>query len=292
MFINSRCILLTILLLSVLSFSLRAETVPLAHASSIKSEVMQEVRRYSVYLPPSYHSDKAQQSSYPVIYLLDGDKHRLLGIAGMVESLSTQTLEQQIHEAIIVAIPNSDAAIRERDLTPTNVDWTFKEQVLERFENIGNADNFIKFFEQELIPEINAQYRTSNKRIVVGESFGGLFAAHTLLTKPKLFSDYLIIDATYLWDKNYLNRTYDSLNFNKQVLNANVYLAFANNQAFGEIGETNLQWGQSFAKKLGQNASLTFQLKSQYFAHESHGTVALLSWYHGLRWLLANEGNK
>ncbi|QBG34738.1 hypothetical protein [Litorilituus sediminis] len=76
------------------------------------------------------------------------------------------------------------------------------------------------------------------------------------------------------------------------MLNANVYLAFANNQAFAEIGATNLQWGQAFSKRLEQNLSATFQVKSQYFAHESHGTVALLSWYHGLRWLLANDGNK
>ena len=243
---------------------------------------MKEQRNYSVYLPPSYNnSDK----SYPVIYVLDGDLHRLRAVSGIVEALSTETLENQVNESIIVAIPNSEQAIRERDLTPTNVDWVFEGKVLEKFENIGNADNYISFFENELIPLISKTYRTSDKRILIGESFGGLFAAHTLLVKPQLFTDYLIIDATYLWDENYLNRKYTSIKYDKNHVKANVYFSFANNHAFGKIGETNYQWGKAFVSRLEKHPSKQLQIKQQFFENESHGTVALQSWYFGLRYL-------
>ena len=95
--------------------------------------------------------------------------------------------------------------------------------------------NYTAFFEKELIPLINKNYRTSTKRVLIGESFGGLFASYVLLTNHALFTDYLIIDATYLWDNNYLNR----------------YFTFADNgEAFGEIGKKNYQWGLEFAKRL------------------------------------------
>jgi enterochelin esterase-like enzyme len=134
---------------------------------SITSNILQENRTYFVYLPPSYGSSKAQ---YPVVYLLDGDVHRWKAVAGLLEGLSTATLEQQVAEAIVVAIPGSENAIRERDLTPTNIaKWTFKGKVLEEFNNnTGNAAHYLSFFKEELIPEINKTYRTSGQRVIVG----------------------------------------------------------------------------------------------------------------------------
>ncbi|MEI8641932.1 alpha/beta hydrolase-fold protein [Pseudoalteromonas sp. Hal099] len=109
-----------------------SEPVTLAKTYQLKSVILNEQRSFSVYLPPSYNENPNQ--SYPVIYLLDGDQTHLKAVAGLVEALSTQRLEQQIQQAIIVAIPNSQNAIRERDFTPTNVDWTFNGKLLEKFE--------------------------------------------------------------------------------------------------------------------------------------------------------------
>ena len=264
-----------------------SEPITLAKTYQLKSVILNEQRSFSVYLPPSYNQSPNQ--SYPVIYLLDGDQTHLKAVAGLVEALSTQRLEQQIQQAIIVAIPNSQNAIRERDFTPTNVDWTFNGKLLERFENIGNASNYSAFFEKELIPLINKNYRTSTKRVLIGESFGGLFASYVLLTNHALFTDYLIIDATYLWDNNYLNRYFNDNQFINKQLNGNVYFTFANNvEAFGEIGKTNYQWGLAFAKKLKAHPSDNLVINQRYFEDETHGTVAALSWYYGIKELLSN----
>lgn len=250
---------------------------------SFDSKVMQEKRDFAVHLPPSYGKSNKK---YPVIYLLDGDQRRLNVVAGIQDALSTEILEQQVNEAIIVAVPNSELAIRERDLTPTNADWMFKGKLLEEFDNIGQADRFIEFFQQELIPKINSNYQTSEKRILVGESFGGLFAAHTLLTQPDVFTDYLIIDPTSLWDNNYLNRKYSELDYDKSRAKANVWFSFADNEAFGDIGATNYKWGMELVTRLKTHP--TVQVAEQFFPNESHGTVALQSWYFGLRHLNKN----
>ena len=282
-----KALLIVFINLYFITVSYASENIVFAKTHQLTSVILGEQRSFSVYLPPSYNENP--NKVYPVIYLLDGDQTHLKAVAGLVETLSTDRLEQQIQQAIIVAIPNSKNAIRERDFTPTNVDRTFNGKLLERFENIGNALNYSAFFEKELIPLINKNYRTSTKRVLIGESFGGLFASYVLLTNHALFTDYLIIDATYLWDNNYLNRYFNDNQFINKQLNGNVYFTFANNvEAFGEIGKTNYQWGLAFAKKLKAHPSDNLVINQSYFEDETHGTVAALSWYYGIKELLSN----
>ncbi|KPH90111.1 esterase [Pseudoalteromonas undina] len=282
-----KALLIVFINLYFITVSYASENIVFAKTHQLTSVILGEQRSFSVYLPPSYNENP--NKVYPVIYLLDGDQTHLKAVAGLVEALSSDRLEQQIQQAIIVAIPNSKNAIRERDFTPTNVDWTFNGKLLERFENIGNALNYSAFFEKELIPLINKNYRTSTKRVLIGESFGGLFASYVLLTNHALFTDYLIIDATYLWDNNYLNRYFNDNQFINKQLNGNVYFTFANNgEAFGEIGKTNYQWGLAFAKKLKAHPSDNLVINQRYFEDETHGTVAALSWYYGIKELLSN----
>jgi len=282
-----KALLIVFINLYFIMVSYASENIVFAKTHQLTSVILGEQRSFSVYLPPSYNENP--NKVYPVIYLLDGDQTHLKAVAGLVEALSTDRLEQQIQQAIIVAIPNSKNAIRERDFTPTNVDRTFNGKLLERFENIGNALNYSAFFEKELIPLINKNYRTSTKRVLIGESFGGLFASYVLLTNHALFTDYLIIDATYLWDNNYLNRYFNDNQFINKQLNGNVYFTFANNvEAFGEIGKTNYQWGLAFAKKLKAHPSDNLVINQRYFEDETHGTVAALSWYYGIKELLSN----
>ena len=282
-----KALLIVFINLYFIMVSYASENIVFAKTHQLTSVILGEQRSFSVYLPPSYNENP--NKVYPVIYLLDGDQTHLKAVAGLVETLSTDRLEQQIQQAIIVAIPNSKNAIRERDFPPTNVDWTFNGKLLERFENIGNALNYSAFFEKELIPLINKNYRTSTKRVLIGESFGGLFASYVLLTNHALFTDYLIIDATYLWDNNYLNRYFNDNQFINKQLNGNVYFTFANNvEAFGEIGKTNYQWGLAFAKKLKAHPSDNLVINQRYFEDETHGTVAALSWYYGIKELLSN----
>ncbi|GAA0213693.1 hypothetical protein GCM10009123_21130 [Kangiella japonica] len=239
---------------------------------------MDENRPYMVYLPPTYETG---ENTYPVIYLLDGDIHRFKGFVGVLESLSTGTLESQVQEAIVIAIPNTN---RSRDLTPSSLrEWKFKGRVLETFKQTGNAKQFAKFLKKELIPAVDTKYRTSQRRVLVGESFGGLFAAYTLIESPSVFTDYLIIDPTSLWDNDYLNLSLNAGNRDKKF-NSRVYFAFANNSHLGDIGLTNYKWGSTFASSVIDNNDAISQ--QQYFENETHGTVAFLAWYNGLKTLI------
>ncbi len=271
--------LASVIVACLLSINVYAsDVIEIGISTSLNSNVMEEERPFMVYLPPSYDTTS---DSYPVIYLLDGDVHRFKGFVGVLESLSTETLGNQVREAIVIAIPNTN---RSRDLTPSRLnEWTFRGRVLDSFSQTGNASQFQEFLEKELVPQIDHSYRTSDKRLLVGESFGGLFAANALLNSSTLFSDYLIIDPTALWDNDYLNRTFSTKN-EPQEYGFNVYFAFANNSHLGEIGLTNYEWGSSFASSIIENIQKIG--KQQYFENETHGTVAFLAWYEGLKVLL------
>ena len=277
----------TIWFLTITVWTHAAELVNFGFKDSLASSILKEKRAFYVHLPASYAEAKANTNvAYPVTYLWDGDVHRWKAFVGVLEGLSHETLESQVQQAIVVAIPNTN---RNRDLTPTVLpEWTFDGQVLDTFEESGGASKFLKFIKTELMPKIDKAYRTSDKKVFVGESFGALFGANILLKDTTAFTDYLLIDPTSLWDNNYLNRTYDALDFGKQVLDAQVYFAFANNTKLGNIGITNQNWGQSFADKVESHNSGTFRVKQSYFKEETHGTVALMGWYHGLKYLLAN----
>lgn len=273
------------LLLCVFSISAMAsDKVSFGVRDSMYSNILKEKRQFYVSLPPSYGVTEAK---YPVLFVLDGDIHRWKAISGVLEGLSTDTLGNQVAEAIVVAVPNTD---RSRDLTPSVLKkWVFEGRVLDTFSATGKASQFARFLQEELIPKVEVKYTTNGRKILVGESLGGLFGGYVLIHQPSVFTDYLLIDPTALWDNNYLNRAHLSANLKGKTRRVNVYFAFANNTKLGKIGTTNLKWGQDFASRIQLNIDKNYKFKQQYFERESHGTVALMGWYHGLRYLLANH---
>ena len=113
---------------------------------ALKSTVLGEERTILVRTPAAYDSN---QLRYPVLYLTDGDAH-LNHTASSVEFLARNG---RMTEMIVVGITNTD---RTRDLTPTRVRIASNGA---SYPTSGGADNFLKFIETELIPEIEKRYR-------------------------------------------------------------------------------------------------------------------------------------
>src|SRR6185295_12576295 len=146
---------------------------------TLKSSVLGEERTILVRTPAGYAKNKA---GYPVLYMTDGDAH-MGHTASTIEFLARNG---RMSEMIVVGITNTD---RTRDLTPTKAVGPQAAQ----FPTAGGADNFLKFIATEVIPEIENRYRVQPYRVLAGHSFGGLFAVHTLITKPELFNSYVAV---------------------------------------------------------------------------------------------------
>jgi predicted alpha/beta superfamily hydrolase len=233
---------------------------------TIKSAVLGEDRIVLVRTPVGYETNKA---SYPVLYMTDGDAH----INHTASSIEFLTQNGRIPDLIVVGVTNTD---RTRDLTP--VKSTNKNAAGElQFPTSGGADNFLKFFETELIPEIEKQYRVQPYRIFAGHSLGGLFAIHAMITKPGLFNSYVAVSPSLQWESDSeLKRAEDFLK-NQKEMKVTLFVSIGNEP--GGIGAD----FDRFKELLSKTNIKDFEWQAERFDDEDHGSVVLRSHYFGLR---------
>ncbi|HYV13600.1 MAG TPA: alpha/beta hydrolase-fold protein [Pyrinomonadaceae bacterium] len=233
---------------------------------SIKSTVLGEDRIILVRTPVGYETNKV---SYPVLYMTDGDAH-MGHTASTVEFL---TQNGRISDLIVVGVTNTD---RTRDLTP--VKSSNKNAAGElQFPTSGGADNFLKFFETELIPQIEKEYRTQPYRIFAGHSLGGLFAIHAMITKPGLFNSYIAVSPSLQWENNEELKRVETYLKNQKESNVTLFASIGNEP--GAIGEA----FDKFKDMLAKSNIKGFEWQAERMADEDHGSVVLRSHYFGLR---------
>jgi len=230
---------------------------------TIKSSVLGEERTILVRTPAAYDRTKY---GYPVLYMTDGDAH-MAHTAATIEFLARNG---RMSEMIIVGITNTD---RTRDLTPTKAVGANAGT----FPTAGGADNFLKFIETELIPEIEKNYRTTPYRVLAGHSFGGLFTIHVMITRPELFKSYVAVSPSLQWsDEATLKRAEEFLKTRKEF-NATLFTSLGNEP--GDIGES----FELFKQALAKSQIKGFEWEAEQLKDEDHGSVVLRSHYMGLR---------
>lgn len=151
----------------------------------IFSRHLQDFRRAHVYLPPSYQKSCKQ---YHVLYINDGQDMKLLKLKENLEKLYKA---QSIEELIVVAIP---AGHRMQEYGTAGIPDYKRRGSL--------AGKYSKFILNELIPFINAQYRTSKfipKTGIIGFSMGGLTAFDICWNHPFHFGMAGAFSASFWW---------------------------------------------------------------------------------------------
>lgn len=233
---------------------------------SLKSTVLGEERVILVRTPVGYETN---EEKYPVLYMTDGDAH-MGHTASTIEFL---VRNGRISDVIVVGVTNTD---RTRDLTPAKS--TDKNPAGElRFPTAGGADNFLKFFETELIPEIEKQYRVQPYRIFTGHSLGGLFAIHAMITKPGLFNSYVAVSPSLQWENSEALKRAETFLKNQKELNVTLYVSLGNEP--GAIGES----FDKFKDALAKTNIKGFVWQAERMNDEDHGSVVLRSHYAGIR---------
>lgn len=144
--------------------------VTLGEISSLQSKVLNKTIPLSIHLPANYDSSK---KTYPVLYMLGSDyRARFAMLASTLDYMGGG----QIPEIILIGI---DLPEGNRILLPT------------RDQDTTIPDNYIKFFETELIPHVDNNYRVAPFKVLFGGSNSGFFSLYTLLNNPLLFNGYL-----------------------------------------------------------------------------------------------------
>lgn len=158
-------------------------------------------RTYPVWvdLPPSYASQP--QRRYPVLYVTDAPwsfpmLHGIRQLMGRDGS--------RFGEFILVGLaPQEGLSLRDsrsRDYTPTDPrlrdNYTARDYEAPEY---GQAAAWRDVLGGQIVPLIDRTYRTApGRRVYAGHSYGGLFGAYVLLTRPQLFDSY-ILGSPSLW---------------------------------------------------------------------------------------------
>lgn len=256
------------ILLGIISSSAVAQNAPAPGVArfTIKSSVLGEDRAILVRTPAGYETNN---QSYPVLYMTDGDAH-LGHTASTIEFLARNG---RISETIVVAIPNTD---RTRDLSPTKPD-TKGATGAPQFPTAGGADNFLKFIETELIPDIEKRYRVRPYRTLAGHSLGGLFAIHAMLARPEVFQSYVAVSPALQWDNQVTVKRAEEFFKNRKELNATLFVSLGDEPGGIEDGF------HQFKQVLAKNQVKGFDWDAQQWTDEDHGSIVLRSHYVGLR---------
>ena len=141
---------------------------------TIHSKILDEDRLLFIHLPKEY---KDTQLKYPVLYILYVDIYNYFADATIITEKLGGTGE--IPPMIIVGVANTN---RYRDFLP------FQSRSI---PESGGADNFLRFVEEELIPQVDDTYRTKNFRILAGPQAAAVFSLYTLINKPNLFQAFV-----------------------------------------------------------------------------------------------------
>ncbi len=143
----------------------------------LESKMLNETREIFTRIPPNYDPENQK---YPVVYVLDGEWN-FEYVASYLDYMFTHNIYP---EMIVTGVRNVN---RNRDFVPRPDSF---------FEDTGEAGTFLRFVKNEWIKETENSYTTSDERLIIGHSFGGVFALHAFFSDPALFDAYIVLGAS------------------------------------------------------------------------------------------------
>ena len=216
---------------------------------TISSKILNQDREIQIYLPDSYTTSK---QSYPVLYILDGQRFFTNGVA-IQKSLQTP---DAIPEMIIVGINSS---------------WSSRRTIF------GDNDTFTSFLKDEVIQFVDSSFRTTKERIIYGWEAAAYYISEMILKETDLFSGAIITDGG-----DASEGLVKGFNSNKEVY---LYMANSRKDIFY------IASSDHFNELLKINNPKNLTWKYELFNDEVHQTMPHLAMYKGIKYYYHNYGS-
>lgn len=164
---------------------------------AVRSDLLEEPRTVSIFLPPHYTADSAAR--LPVIYMQDGQNLFDPRIAstgvdwGVDEAMDALVQQAGAEPAIVVGVWNTPA--RRLEYAPESVlellTGPMARHAADEFPPaMRRARAYVRFLVEELKPRIDAQFRTRAEpeaTFLMGSSMGGLISLYAMAEYPDVF---------------------------------------------------------------------------------------------------------
>jgi predicted alpha/beta superfamily hydrolase len=229
-------------------------------ARVFRSECVGQEYEIGVWLPFSYAStDRA----YPVLYVPDGE----FVYPAVMGLMPTHMGSGAVPEMIVVGIGYHGIStweefgdLRYRDFLP---------QGDLQPEKISRLAQYTRFYQQELFPLVEREYRASAEdRAIFGFSCGGMFALQMMLTQPGMFRRHVAASCT--WSQAYLLECVQQYALQPARPPVDLFLSV------GGLEEGMLPGYQAVVEKLQNGQTPEVRLRTQIYAGENHsaGVIA------------------
>jgi predicted alpha/beta superfamily hydrolase len=240
----------------------------------IHSRVLNQDRQIYINVPKL--DSKEINKGLPVLYLLDGENHFHI-LSAYIEYLRHW---QVIPPIIVVGIVSVD---RVKDLTPTNSLINFDGQVDSKYKTSGGNEQFLNFIQQELMPYMEANYKTSPFKVFAGHSFGGLTAIYCMLMRPDMFDAYIAISPSLWFGNKHVLRLAEQKLPELSMRNKRFFYSVGNEG--GTFQNDLLEFDKLFKY---DSLKIFFEHEYKYYPSEDHMTEPIPAYYDALRFVYKN----
>ncbi|WP_426699909.1 alpha/beta hydrolase [Rhodanobacter sp. Col0626] len=235
-------------------------------------------RNYPIWvaLPADYAAHPQQR--YPVLYVTDA-----LYSFPLVRSLRNLVSQHGVNleDFILVGLPPQQGLTskqsRSRDYTPSAPVRHAPDDF--SAEEYGGAAHYRDFLATTVLPMIDARYRTDPaRRAFAGHSYGGLFGAYVLVTRPELFHTYILSSPSLWYDDHVIDRFERDYANDHRALRAQVLLSVGSYETFGPgpryFHQNNmLLHNRDFAQRLRSRHYEGLKVETSIIDGEDHFTV-------------------
>jgi hypothetical protein len=189
----------------------------------IQSKSLNQEREILIYTPIDY--DWRVNEYFNVIYVFDSQSREFFDYTSSIISFLTNNTKSFIVVGITSPYNEELDYARNNDLLPV----LETENSINRYgKYAGNADDFFDFVSTEIVPYINAHYRTLNNKIVIGHSLSASFVLDSFMKNPNLFDNYIAISPNLAYDNNKLANKLVNFDYSKIEKPIYLYLSNAN----------------------------------------------------------------
>lgn len=246
-------------------------TIPNSQVHELRSEVVGLSYKLYVKLPVNFDAGK----SYDFIFMLDPEYSFALA-ANITDHLVQRN---DLPEVVIVGIGyvvDDYRVNRTRDYTPTHS--LVGGYNAETQKHSGGGENFLSFITTELFPYIERTFGKPKTRTLCGHSYGGLFAAWILFTKPGIFERFVIVSPSLWFDNSKLLKSIGANPTAITRIKGRAYFTVGGSEG-GMIDDVNQL--KSIVTKV---QSPNFYYKFETAQNENHNTVFPGAFSNGLRY--------
>jgi len=252
------------------------EPIVVGSIHRIKSSVYGNEQVVTVRLPRGY--SESPDKAYPVLFSIDGgpeqDFELLAGIAAEAE------FSTSFEPFILIGVKTEDRykqlSPKMTRLPPERLKENFGERIVP-----GGADTFRDYLQRDVIPWATSRYRT-DRRILGGASFAGLFVLDTFFEQPAMFDDYIALTPSLWWDDGRIvDEAVRKLQAHKES-DRRIYLTMGDEGVGNRVGDWLSKLVRTFERHSPGGLKWAFVDRS---GSEEHRTMALISWLDAMRTL-------